>query len=200
MAPVLAALVDVAGNVGLPVLFLVLAVETMGIPLPGETALIAMAIVASQGDAAIEAVIAVAAAAAIIGDNTGFLIGRRYGRALLTSDRLPFGEHRLRLVELAEPFFAKHGPKAVFLGRWVAGLRICSAWMAGASGMRWPVFTFYNASGGILWATAVGLLAYAVGHSAETIVKTAGLGGGGVVVVGGLIAWLVVRHRRRTRA
>jgi membrane protein DedA with SNARE-associated domain len=199
MAPVLAALVDVAGNVGLPLLFVVLAVETMGVPLPGETALIAMAIVASQGDTSIEAVIAVAAAGAITGDNTGFFIGRRYGRALLTSERLPFAEHRLKLVGAAEPFFDRHGPKAVFLGRWVSGLRICSAWMAGASGMRWPIFTFYNAAGGILWATSVGLLAFYIGHSAEGIFKTAGLAGGGVVVVGGLIAWLFVRRRRRGR-
>jgi membrane protein DedA with SNARE-associated domain len=193
---ILAALIDVAGDVGLPLLFVLLAVETMGIPLPGETALIAMGVVASRGHVAIEAVIAVAAAAAIVGDNTGFLIGRRYGRALLVSDRGPFPHHRQRLVAAAEPFFAKHGPKAVFLGRWTAGLRICSAWMAGASRMQWPIFTFYNALGGIAWATSVGLLAYYVGHSADTIVKTAGFAGAAVFVVGGVAVWLWVRRSR----
>lgn len=196
MPTVLAALVDVAGNVGLPILFVLLALETMGVPLPGETALIAMGIVASQGHASIEAVIVVAAVAAIIGDNTGFLIGRHYGRALLVSDRGPFAYRRQQLIALAEPFFARHGPKAVFLGRWVGGLRIVSAWMAGASGMHWPIFTFYNALGGICWAVSIGLLAYFAGHSAEQIVKTTGIAGGVVLVVGGALLWVVV-HRRR---
>src|SRR5204862_122480 len=84
----------------------------------------------------------------------------------------PLAHHRRRLVALADPFFAKHGPKAVFLGRWTAGLRICSAWVAGARRMRWPIFTFYNALGGIAWATSVGLLAYYAGHSAGEIVRT----------------------------
>jgi len=192
---VLATIVDVAGDVGLPLLFVLLAVETMGVPVPGETALIAMGIVAAHGDVSIEAVVAIAAVAAIIGDNTGFLIGRHYGRALLVSDRGPFPHRRKRLVALAEPFFAKHGPKAVFLGRWTAGLRICSAWMAGASGMRWPIFTFYNALGGIAWAASVGLLAYFAGHSAEQIIKVAGIGAAAAVVIGGGLLWGYL-HRR----
>jgi membrane protein DedA with SNARE-associated domain len=196
MPTVLAALIDVAGDVGLPLLFVLLAVETMGIPLPGETALIAMGVVASRGKVSIEAVVVVAAAAAIIGDNIGYLIGRRYGRTLLVSDRGPFPARRKQLVALAEPFFEKHGPKAVFLGRWTAGLRICSAWMAGASHMRWPTFTFYNALGGIGWATSVGLLAYYAGHSADKIVKTAGIAGAVVVVIGGGLLWAWL-HRRR---
>lgn len=196
MPTVLAALVDVAGDVGLPLLFVLLAVETMGVPLPGETALIAMGIVAAQGHASIEEVIVVAAVAAIVGDNTGYLIGRRYGRAALVSDRGPFTARRRQLVALAEPFFARHGPKAVFLGRWVSGLRICSAWMAGASGMRWPAFTFYNALGGICWAASIGLLAYFAGHSADQILKATGVAGATVVVIGGGLAW--AWHRRRS--
>jgi membrane protein DedA with SNARE-associated domain len=197
MPTVLAALIDVAGNVGVPLLFVVIAIETMGVPVPGESALIAMGIVASQGDVAIEEVIIAAAAAAILGDNIGFLIGRKYGRQLLVSDRGPFVARRRQLVALAEPFFERHGPKAVFLGRWVSGLRICSAWMAGASGMRWPVFTFYNAAGGIAWATSIGLLAYYAGHSADTIIKTAGIGGAVLVVIGGGLAWAYF-HRRKS--
>jgi membrane protein DedA with SNARE-associated domain len=196
MPTVLAALVDVAGDVGLPVLFLLIAIETMGVPRPGETALIAMGIVASDGHVSVEAVIAVAAVAAIVGDNTGYLIGRHYGRALLVSDRGPYPERRKQLVALAEPFFARHGPKAVFLGRWVAGLRICSSWMAGASGMRWPIFTFYNALGGIVWATSVGLLAYFAGHTADDIIRTGGIAGAAFVIIGGGLLWALV-HRRR---
>lgn len=196
MPTVLAAIVDVAGDVGLPVLFVLLAVETMGVPLPGETALIAMGVVAAQGHASIEAVIAVAAAAAILGDNTGFLIGRHYGRAVLVTDRGPFARHRQQLIALADPFFARHGAKAVFLGRWISGLRICAAWMAGASGMRWPTFTFFNAAGGICWAVSIGLLAYYAGHSAETVLKTAGTAGAAAIVIGGGLTWAWL-HRRR---
>ncbi len=196
MAIPLASLVDVAGNIGLPVLFLLVFLETTGIPLPGETALIAMGVVASQGKVAIEEVIVVAAVAAIVGDNTGFLLGRHYGRAVLVADRGPYVERRRQLVALGEPFFERHGAKTVFLGRFATGLRIFSAWMAGASRMRWPVFTFYNAMGGIVWATAVGLLAYFVGTSAGKIVSYIGAAGavGAVILLAG--GWWYLRRRR----
>src|SRR5919112_6418874 len=124
----------------------------MGIPVPGETALIA---------------------AAIIGDNIGFAIGRQGGRRLVMRPG-PFYDARLRALALGEPFFAKHGPKAVFLGRWVSGLRIASAWLAGISGMRWPTFLVWNALGGIFWATTVGLAVYFAGHVAEDVIAVAG--------------------------
>jgi membrane protein DedA with SNARE-associated domain len=193
---VLASLLSVARDVGYPVLFLLIAIETMGIPLPGETALFTAGILASRGDLSIEIVIAVAATAAIVGDNIGFLIGRRLGRRLLLRDGL-FASQRRRLVELGEPFFARHGPKAVFLGRWITGLRITSAWLAGVNRMAWPTFLFWNALGGICWATSVALVAYFLGRGAERVVNLAGVGGAGVVVVGGLAIWLVVRWRDR---
>ncbi|MCW2991378.1 MAG: DedA family protein [Solirubrobacterales bacterium] len=197
---VLASLTDVARDYGVLALFVLIAVETMGIPVPGETALIAAAIFASQGHLSIEAVIVAAAAAAILGDNVGFAIGRKYGRLLLESDRGPFSEHRKKLLALGEPFFAKHGPKAVFLGRWVAGLRITAAWLAGANHMRWRTFTFYNALGGIAWATSVGLISYYLGHTAETIFKTAGLAGLGAAALLGVVAYAIHRVRRRRSA
>ena len=120
----------VARDVGYPVLFALVAIETMGIPVPGETAIFTAGILASRDELQIEIVIAVAAAAAIIGDNIGFAIGRRYGRRLLLVPG-PLEHHRRRVIELGEPFFERHGPKAVFLGRWVTGLRITSAWLAG---------------------------------------------------------------------
>jgi membrane-associated protein len=193
---VLASLLSVARDVGYPVLFLLIAIETMGIPLPGETALFTAGILASRGDLSIEIVIGVAAAAAIVGDNVGFAIGRRLGRRLLLREG-PFQRQRLRLVEVGEPFFARHGPKAVFLGRWITGLRITSAWLAGVNRMAWPTFLFWNALGGICWATSVALLAYFLGRGAERVVNLAGVGGAGVVVVGGLALWLVVRRRER---
>src|SRR3954470_16260717 len=168
----------------------------MGIPVPAETVLIAAALLAHRGHMDIGTVIAVAAAAAIIGDNVGFAIGRRYGRRLLLSPG-PLERHRRRVIEIGEPFFDRHGPKAVFLGRWVTGLRITSAWLAGVNRMAWPTFLFWNALGGIFWAAAVALVAYYVGRGAERIFNAAGLGGAGVIVVGGLIVWLIIRRRER---
>jgi membrane protein DedA with SNARE-associated domain len=185
----------VAENIGYPVLFVLIAMETTGIPLPGETALFTAGILAGRGHLSIELVIAVAAAAAIIGDNVGFMIGRRLGRRVLLAPG-PFERHRRRLIEVGEPFFERHGPKAVFLGRWVAGLRITSAWLAGVNRMRWPTFLFWNALGGIVWATTVALLAYFLGRSAERIVQAVGAGAAVAVVVAGLVAWFVVRRRR----
>jgi membrane-associated protein len=192
---VLASFLDVAETIGYPLVFVLIAIETMGVPVPGETALITASIVSSRGRLDIEVVIALAAAAAITGDNIGFAIGRKLGRRLLTAPG-PLLHHRRRVIEVAEPFFERHGPKAVFLGRWIAGLRITSAWMAGVTQMRWPVFLFWNALGGIAWATSIGLLAYFVGHSAEKIIHLAGLGGAAAVVLGALGLWWVLRRRR----
>jgi membrane-associated protein len=193
---VIATFLDVAENIGYPIVFALIAIETMGIPVPGETALVTAGIVASRGRLEIEIVIALAAAAAILGDNVGFAIGRKLGRKLLTA-RGPLLHHRRRVIAIGEPFFDRHGPKAVFLGRWVSGLRITAAWMAGVTKMPWPTFLFWNALGGIAWAISIGLLAYFVGHSAEKIIHVAGLGGAGAVVVGGVALWVVVWLRRR---
>ncbi|MEA2227337.1 MAG: hypothetical protein QOF04_967 [Solirubrobacteraceae bacterium] len=183
-----------ARDVGYPVLFVLIAIETMGIPVPGETALLTAGIVAARGHLDITVVIAVAAAAAITGDNVGFAIGRRYGRRLLLAPG-PLERHRRRVLEIGEPFFQRHGPKAVFLGRWVAGLRITSAWLAGANRMSWPTFLFWNALGGIAWAASIGLLAYFLGRGAERIVHTVGLGGAVLVGIAGLAVLLVLRRR-----
>jgi membrane protein DedA with SNARE-associated domain len=192
---IFAALIDVAESIGYPLMFALIAIETMGVPVPGETALITAAIVASRGRLEIEVVIAVAAAAAILGDNVGFAIGRKLGRRALTAPG-PLLHHRRRVIAVGEPFFDRHGPKAVFLGRWVTGLRITAAWMAGVTRMSWPTFLFWNALGGIAWATSIALIAYFVGHSAERFINIAGVGGAVVVVVGGVVLWWVLRQRR----
>jgi membrane-associated protein len=193
---VLASIVDVARTIGLPVLFALIAIETMGVPVPGETALITASIVASRGRLPIEAVIAVAAAAAIVGDNVGFALGRRVGRRVLRTPG-PFHHHRLRVLDVGEPFFERHGAKAVFLGRWITGLRITAAWLAGANGMHWPTFLAFNALGGIAWAASVGLLAYFLGHTAETAIHAVGLGALIVTVSSVLGLWITLRLRRR---
>lgn len=150
--------------------------ESSGVPVPGETALITAGVLASDGQVHIEFVIAIAAFAAIIGDNIGYLIGRTGGRRLL--ERPGFLEHYRRgIIKHGEPFFQRHGPKAVFLGRWIAGLRIAASWLAGINHMPWRSFLFWNALGGIAWATSVGLLAYWLGPTAEKIFKTVGIVG-----------------------
>ncbi len=192
-----AALVDIPPDVGYSVVFALIAIETMGIPVPGETALIAGALLAQKGDIQIVPLVALAAAAAILGDNVGFAIGRKIGRRVFEMPG-PFHRQRLAALAVGEPFFARHGAKAVFLGRWVAGLRIASAWLAGMNKMAWPRFLFWNALGGICWATTVGLGAYIVGHAFEEIIGVGGIVAAGVVSAGllGLFAWRQVRERR----
>jgi membrane-associated protein len=193
-------LVEVAGY---PVLFLLVAAESGGVPVPGETAVIAGSVLASQGKLEIAAVIAIAALAAIVGDNIGYQIGRRGGRWLLERPG-PFHGQRLKVLELGEPFFARHGPKAVFLGRFILGLRTWASWLAGASHMRWRTFFLWNAIGGVCWATAVGLVAYLVGKSASSALAAFGVFGlvAVLVVLGGALAWHLHhrRHRQSTTA
>jgi membrane protein DedA with SNARE-associated domain len=191
---VLAAIIDLPANVGYAAVFALIAVETMGIPVPGETALIGAALLAHDGQMSIVVLVALAAGASIIGDNVGFAIGRKGGRRLFARPG-PFHGHRLKVLEHGEPFFARHGPKAVFLGRWVSGLRIASAWLAGMNKMEWPTFLFWNALGGIAWAASIGLGVYFLGHVAEEVISTAGPAAA-VAGVLALVSLLVWRHRR----
>jgi len=185
---------------GYPLLFLVVMGESSGIPVPGETALITGGVLASQGKLQIEAVIAIAATAAIVGDNIGYVIGRKGGRWILERPGR-FERQRSDVITLGEPFFAKHGPKAVFFGRFVLGLRVWASWLAGATHMHWRDFFLWNALGGICWATAIGLIAYFLGHSAGNAIQAFGLYG--LAAVAFAIVTTVIahrRHRRRTRA
>src|SRR4051812_38366180 len=141
-------LLSVPTNLGYIALAALIGGETMGIPLPGETALIAGGILASEGHLEIELVILVAAAAAIVGDNVGFWIGRRGGRRLLELPG-PLGPPRRRLIVRGQQVFEPHGGKAVFFGRLFSGLRIASGWVAGVNRMPWGTFVAYNALGGI---------------------------------------------------
>jgi membrane protein DedA with SNARE-associated domain len=182
---------------GLIILFAVVALESAGVPLPGETALIASGILADRGDYNIGVVIAVAAAAAIIGDNCGYWIGRIGGRRLITRWRW-LQRWSERILPPAERYFARHGAKTVFFGRFFSILRITAAWLAGVGRMQWWRFLFWNAAGGICWAALVGLLAYFGGHAAADAVERFGLIGGIVIaalVVAGAIAFHVWRRR-----
>jgi undecaprenyl-diphosphatase len=189
------ALLKINAHVAYIGVFALVATESTGIPVPGETALIAAGVLASHGQVRIEIVIALAAVAAILGDNLGYVIGRTGGRRLLERPG-PLEHHRRRIIEQGEPFFQRHGAKAVFLGRWVAGLRIAAAWLAGINRMPWRRFLFWNALGGIAWATSVGLLAYYLGPPAEKIFKTIGIAGVALAVAA-VLAFVLWRRLRR---
>jgi len=197
---VLASFLSVTQNLGYPLLVAVVAAESLGVPLPGETAVIFAGIAASSGRLSIVLVIVLAAAAAIVGDNIGFQIGRRGGRRLLERPGR-FYEERRRVIAIGDPFFERHGPKAVFLGRWITGLRVWASWLAGASAMRWRSFLLWNALGGIGWATSVALAAYFGGKAVENVISDIGLyaliAAAALVALAGLLYW---RHRvaRRT--
>ena len=188
----LVAVTDLLVEHGLIILFALIALESAGVPLPGETALIAAAVLAQRGHYSIVTVIVVAALAAIIGDNGGYWIGRKGGRALL--GRTPvIRDVFKKALPPSERFFARHGAKTVFFGRFVAFLRITSAWLAGISRMPWWRFLFWNALGGIVWAVAVGVVAYKFGEAAAEAINKYGLIGGIAVVAVLVIGYLGFR-------
>jgi membrane protein DedA with SNARE-associated domain len=172
----LAALIDVPANVGYPLLFVLVAAESAGALVPGETSLIVAAALASQGELSLPLVIAVAAAAAILGDNAGYLIGRRGLRRLLDHPGR-WSAHIELLVTRGELFFARRGAATVFFARWLPGLRVVASWLAGAHHMRWRRFLLWNALGGIAWASTVGVAAYLLGRGASGSLGAIGFAG-----------------------
>ena len=184
---------------GLILLFVIVAAESAGIPLPGETALVAASILATpeHHHYNIVVVIAVAAAAAIIGDNIGYWVGRTGGRRFVERWG-PVRRYAERVLPPGERYFQRHGGKTVFIARFVAVLRVTAAWLAGITHMTWWRFFLWNAAGGIAWAVLVGLLAYYFGRAAADAVAHYGLLGAIVVVVAGAFAIVGLRiwHRK----
>jgi membrane protein DedA with SNARE-associated domain len=182
---------------GLTLLFLVVMIESFGIPVPGETALIAFGVLASQGHHSIVWVIVLAAAGAIVGDNLGYwLIGRLGGRELF--ERWGFlRRYAERFLPAAERLMAKHGGKTVFFGRFITVLRYTAAWVAGIGRMPWWKFLFWNAVGGICWATGVGLVAYYAGNAAADAIQRYGIYAAGGIAVAVLVAFLVTHTGKK---
>lgn len=187
---------------GLPLLFLVVMLESFGVPLPGETALIAFAVLAAEGHYSIAWVIALAAAGAIVGDNLGYwALGRWGGRALFERWRW-LSRYSGRVLPVAEGLMRRHGGKTVFFARFITILRYTAAWVAGLGKMQWWRFLFWNALGGIAWATLVGLVAYYAGQAAADAIKRYGLYAGlgvAVLVVLGAIGVHLGRKRLEER-
>jgi membrane protein DedA with SNARE-associated domain len=182
---------------GLPLLFAAVLIESFGVPLPGETALITFGVLASQGHYDIRWVIVSAAAGAIVGDNLGYwLIGRLGGRALFR--RWGWLEkYAQRVLPRGEALMARHGGKIVFFGRFVSVLRYTVAWIAGLSKMNWWKFLLWNGAGGIAWATAIGLTAYYLGNSAADAIRQYGLYAVAAIAGAAGLSWVAVRLARR---
>jgi membrane protein DedA with SNARE-associated domain len=177
---------------------LVVGLESMGIPLPGETILVLAAIYAAADPALnIWMVIAAATIGSIIGDNAGYYIGKHYAYTLLVR----YG-HRIGLsstrIKVGQYLFRRHGGKVVFFGRFVALLRILAAFLAGVNHMPWPSFLIANAAGAVLWATSFGVGGYFFGvlllklhHSLAVVVFVLALG------AFFLVGFLINRHEVR---
>jgi membrane-associated protein len=186
--------VALPANVGYPALALLVGGESLGLILPGETAILAAGVLARGGHLHIAFVIAVAAAAAIVGDNVGYLLGRRGARQLLLARRGPLREHRVRLAHEGERFFERYGGRSVFLARWVVVARFTAPWLAGASGMPLRPFVLWNALGGITWCATVALAGYAIGAAASAIFASTT-----VVLIVALLGALIYFSRNRSR-
>jgi membrane protein DedA with SNARE-associated domain len=199
MTPIIAsALDDLLTNFGYLAVFATIAIESLGIPAPGETMLVIAGIyVGATHNLEIAGVIGAAAAGAIVGDNIGYAIGRTGGYRLL----LKHG-HKVRIrqshLKVARYMFERHGAKVVFFGRFVAILRTYAAFLAGVGQMEWRRFLAANAAGGIVWALIFGLAAFYGGKAFERLSTpinvTLGIVGFGAVIVFTLFL------RRRTEA
>ncbi len=168
-----AAIISLSSSLGY-LLPAIIGLESRGIPSPGETALILAAVLASQGKLEIWLVILIGVASAIIGDNLGYLLGRHFGREVLTA-RGPFHRRRAQVIEVGDRFFERHGPKAVFFARWIALIRFAAAWLAGINHMQWRQFFFWNAIGGITWGVTYGLVGYFLGSAAAKAISQFGV-------------------------
>ena len=149
---------------GYLVIFALVAIESMGIPVPGESTLLLASVYAgTTHHLSVVLVILVAAAGAVAGDNIGYLAGRTGGYKLLHGNgkHFRFNEDKLRLGQY---LFDRHGGKVVFFGRFVALLRMWAAFLAGAHRMPWSRFMVFNTAGGVAWATVMGTLAYVLGN------------------------------------
>jgi membrane protein DedA with SNARE-associated domain len=193
-------LLDLFARYGYFVVFGGVFLENTGLPVPGETALLAGAALAHSGQMSLRWVIGTAIAGAILGDNLGFYIGRRGGRQLAERHGWRVGLTPARLAEF-DQFFLRHGPKTVFAARFITGLRVVGAVLAGGSGMPWRAFLLYNATGAVVWCTAVAFAGYSLAYSWTTLERWIGRSGLialALVAAVGIIGIVRARRDRHT--
>ncbi|UMY15814.1 DedA family protein [Methylobacterium organophilum] len=189
---------DLIAHYGYFAIFGIIALESAGVPLPGETILLTSAVYAgSTGNLNIVLVVSAAAAAAILGDNLGYWVGRRWGMPLLLRHGHLIALDHGRL-KLGQYLFREHGGKIVFFGRFTAMLRAYAAVLAGVNKLDARRFMLFNGLGGVAWASIMGFGAYFCGRSIEHIVGPVGLALLAFVIFGGLALWLFMRrHEER---
>ncbi len=191
---------------GYSILFAGVMLENAGIPVPGETAVIVSGFLASAAGGHIFdlwAVMGVAIAAAVVGDNIGFWLGRRWARPRLERGRR-FLFLNAKALRMGEGYFDRFGGWTIFFARFITGLRVVGALAAGTADMPWRRFLIANASGAVLWAVTFSLLGFYFGENWPLLEKWVGRTGLilliAVVLVGGPLFWRYVRHRRRPPA
>ena len=170
--------------------------ENAGLPIPGETILLIAGYFCSTGDFHLEFVMLVAACGAVVGDNIGFAIGHHYGRAIL----LRFGRFVFltpKRLEHMENYFKSHGNKTILIARFITGLRVFAALLAGASMMRWRIFFIYNVAGAVLWSIVITTLGYLFGQSLPLLVAWVGRTGTILLIIGVILLVVIWRVRRR---
>ena len=188
-------LIDLFARYGYAVVFGGVFLENMGLPVPGETALLAGAALAHSGRLSLARVVVTAIVAAILGDNLGFFIGRRGGRWLLVRYGGAVGLTTARLADF-DGFFERYGAKTVFAARFITGLRVVGAVLAGASGLQWPTFLLYNATGAVVWCSAVAAAGYAAANSWDTLERWIGRTGVVALVLALILAFIAYRRSR----
>ena len=185
---------DLIAHYGYLAIFIIITLESAGLPLPGETVLLTSAAYAgSTGNINIAVVVAIAATAAILGDNAGYWVGRRWGLPLLLRKGHLIGLDHGRL-KLGQYLFRRHGGKIVFFGRFTAMLRAYAAVLAGVNKLDARRFMAFNALGGVAWAAIMGFGAYLCGRSIENVMGPVGLGLLAFVLLGAVALWLFMRR------
>lgn len=172
---------------------IIVGLESLGIPLPGEAVLIIASVYTATHDGNIAMVIAAATIGAIVGDNIGYLVGREFGYPLV----LKFGSYvglTEGRIKLGQYLFQKHGAKVVFFGRFFAVLRFLAALMAGINQLAWPRFLAANALGGLVWASIVGMSAYTLGRSIHEVQGP--VGAFGIAIASGIAITIFVYLKR----
>lgn len=187
---------ELISSYGYLAVFVIVGLESAGVPMPGETALVSAAIFAGEGRLDIKGVIACAVLAAVLGDNAGYWVGREFGFPLL----LKYGRY-IRLDEkrlkLGQYLFQRYGGEIVFFGRFVAVLRAFAALLAGVNRLEWPRFLLFNALGAIVWASLFGLGGYFLGHAFEHYATSVGIAALICAIIGAVVASRFISHHER---
>ncbi|HET8657225.1 MAG TPA: VTT domain-containing protein [Longimicrobiaceae bacterium] len=173
--------------------------ESAGLPVPGETAVLAAAFAASQGRLSLPLVVAVAAVGGVLGDNLGYWVGRWMGRPWLLHHGRWLMLTPARLARM-DRFFDRFGAAAIVVARFVTGVRVVAALAAGVAELRWRVFFLYNVIGAILWATAVGLVGFYFGHGWQVVLRHLGPTSTLLVAISPLVVltvWIFWQFRTR---